>query len=118
MAAHAAHRLDAGVIEPILHEAAAAAVAQIRRGKICVARFGGDQRAPDAQEIAGNGLCAPLCAGFVMGAEEYASRRCDWRAQSLFANFPQTTICFDGQIVLAGVNYHFNWGGAPIVTKY
>jgi outer membrane immunogenic protein len=30
----------------------------------------------------------------------------------------QTTTRFDGHIVRAGVNYHFNWGAAPVVAKY
>jgi outer membrane immunogenic protein len=25
---------------------------------------------------------------------------------------------FNGNIVRAGVNYHFNWGTAPVVAKY
>jgi len=29
---------------------------------------------------------------------------------------PQTK--FDGHVVRAGVNYHFNWGSAPILAKY
>ncbi|PPD42889.1 MAG: outer-membrane immunogenic protein precursor [Methylocystis sp.] len=35
------------------------------------------------------------------------------------AAFPQTTTRFDGHIVRAGLNYHFNWGApAPVVAKY
>jgi outer membrane immunogenic protein len=31
----------------------------------------------------------------------------------------QTTTRFDGHIVRAGLNYHFNWGApAPVVAKY
>jgi outer membrane immunogenic protein len=30
----------------------------------------------------------------------------------------QQTTRFNGNIVRAGVNYHFNWGAAPIVAKY
>ncbi|MBM3642162.1 MAG: porin family protein, partial [Alphaproteobacteria bacterium] len=30
----------------------------------------------------------------------------------------QTQTRFNGNIVRAGVNYHFNWGAAPIVAKY
>jgi outer membrane immunogenic protein len=30
----------------------------------------------------------------------------------------QQTTRFNGNIVRAGVNYHFNWGNAPIVAKY
>jgi outer membrane immunogenic protein len=35
-----------------------------------------------------------------------------------FANSAWTTTRFDGHIVRAGVNYHFNWGAAPVVAKY
>jgi outer membrane immunogenic protein len=28
------------------------------------------------------------------------------------------TTRFDGHIVRAGVNYHFNWGAAPVVAAY
>ncbi len=34
------------------------------------------------------------------------------------AAFPRSSTRFDGHIVRAGVNYHFNWGSAPIVAKY
>jgi outer membrane immunogenic protein len=30
----------------------------------------------------------------------------------------QTTTRFNGNIVRVGLNYHFNWGAAPIVAKY
>ena len=30
----------------------------------------------------------------------------------------QSTARFDGHIVRAGLNYHFNWGSAPVVAKY
>ncbi|MGD9657811.1 MAG: outer membrane protein [Methylocystis sp.] len=30
----------------------------------------------------------------------------------------QTTTRFNGNIVRAGLNYHFNWGSAPVVAKY
>jgi outer membrane immunogenic protein len=36
--------------------------------------------------------------------------------QAFFAG--QTRARFNGNIVRAGVNYHFNWGNAPIVAKY
>ncbi|MGD9545727.1 MAG: outer membrane protein [Methylocystis sp.] len=36
---------------------------------------------------------------------------------SLYAAFQQNTR-FNGNIVRAGVNYHFNWGAAPVVAKY
>jgi outer membrane immunogenic protein len=32
--------------------------------------------------------------------------------------FPQAQTRFNGNIVRAGVNYHFNWGAAPVVAKY
>ena len=34
------------------------------------------------------------------------------------AAFQQTSTRFDGHIVRAGLNYHFNWGAAPVVAKY
>lgn len=36
----------------------------------------------------------------------------------LMANAPSTRVRYDGVIARAGVNYHFNWGGAPVVAKY
>jgi len=30
----------------------------------------------------------------------------------------QTSHHFDGHVVRAGVNYHFNWGSAPVLAKY
>lgn len=43
----------------------------------------------------------------------------DWHFSSLqFANATQARTRFDGHIVRAGVNYHFNWGAAPVVAKY
>ena len=36
--------------------------------------------------------------------------------QAFFAG--QSRARFNGNIVRAGVNYHFNWGAAPIVAKY
>jgi outer membrane immunogenic protein len=35
-----------------------------------------------------------------------------------YTNVHQATTRFDGHIVRAGVNYHFNWGAAPVVAKY
>jgi outer membrane immunogenic protein len=35
-----------------------------------------------------------------------------------FANFLQSSARFNGNIVRAGVNYHFNWGAPPVVAKY
>jgi outer membrane immunogenic protein len=34
------------------------------------------------------------------------------------SSFPQTTTRFNGSVVRAGLNYHFNWGAAPVVAKY
>jgi outer membrane immunogenic protein len=31
---------------------------------------------------------------------------------------PQSTTRFNGHVVRAGLNYHFNWGSAPVVAKY
>jgi outer membrane immunogenic protein len=36
----------------------------------------------------------------------------------LFTNVSQSTARFNGNIVRAGLNYHFNWLPAPIVAKY
>jgi outer membrane immunogenic protein len=33
-------------------------------------------------------------------------------------SFPRTTTRFNGNIVRAGINYHFNWLPAPVVAKY
>ena len=39
--------------------------------------------------------------------------------QLLYALASQTSTRFNGNIVRAGVNYHFNWGApAPVVAKY
>jgi outer membrane immunogenic protein len=35
-----------------------------------------------------------------------------------FANLVQSRTRFNGNIVRAGINYHFNWGAPPIVAKY
>jgi outer membrane immunogenic protein len=36
-----------------------------------------------------------------------------------YVNFHQVSTRFDGHIVRAGLNYHFNWGApAPVVAKY
>ncbi len=35
-----------------------------------------------------------------------------------YASVAQSTSRFDGHVVRAGVNYHFNWGSAPILAKY
>jgi outer membrane immunogenic protein len=35
-----------------------------------------------------------------------------------FVNISQATTHFNGNIVRAGVNYHFNWGAPPVVAKY
>ncbi|MGD9545726.1 MAG: outer membrane protein [Methylocystis sp.] len=36
----------------------------------------------------------------------------------LWANATEVSARFNGNIVRAGVNYHFNWGAPPIVAKY
>jgi outer membrane immunogenic protein len=38
--------------------------------------------------------------------------------QSWWLNGGQASTRFNGNIVRAGVNYHFNWGAAPVVAKY
>lgn len=38
--------------------------------------------------------------------------------QAFLTAFPQSTTRFNGNIVRAGLNYHFNWLPAPIVAKY
>jgi outer membrane immunogenic protein len=35
-----------------------------------------------------------------------------------FINTAATRVHFNGNIVRAGINYHFNWGGAPVVARY
>jgi len=43
----------------------------------------------------------------------------DWQLTNLLvANATQARARFDGHVVRAGVNYHFNWGAAPVVAKY
>ena len=39
-------------------------------------------------------------------------------AGSIAGVVSQSQTRFNGNIVRAGVNYHFNWGAAPIVAKY
>jgi outer membrane immunogenic protein len=36
----------------------------------------------------------------------------------MMANTPATRVRYDGVIARVGVNYHFNWGAAPVVAKY
>jgi outer membrane immunogenic protein len=36
----------------------------------------------------------------------------------LLANSPMTRVKYDGAIARAGVNYHFNWGVAPVAARY
>jgi outer membrane immunogenic protein len=38
--------------------------------------------------------------------------------QSWWLNGGQASTRFNGNIVRAGVNYHFNWGSAPVVARY
>ena len=61
----------------------------------------------DLGTVSYSGLVAPLLQGGAAGAPN-----------PLFANFYQTRARFDGNIVRAGVNYHFNWGAPPVVAKY
>jgi outer membrane immunogenic protein len=35
-----------------------------------------------------------------------------------FINVSQSSVRFNGNIVRAGLNYHFNWAPAPVVAKY
>ncbi len=35
-----------------------------------------------------------------------------------FANTPVTRVRYDGVIARAGVNYHLNWGAAPVMAKF
>jgi outer membrane immunogenic protein len=39
-------------------------------------------------------------------------------ATAFFTNLTKTTTRFNGNVVRVGLNYHFNWGGAPVVAKY
>ncbi len=36
----------------------------------------------------------------------------------IFAATPVTRLRFDGVIARAGVNYHLNWGSAPVIAKF
>jgi outer membrane immunogenic protein len=36
----------------------------------------------------------------------------------LAVNLPSTRVSYNGVIARAGVNYHFNWGAAPVVAGY
>lgn len=57
---------------------------------------------------------------FDLGAVSYpVAVTTDWeQATLLVANATQARTRFDGHVVRVGVNYHFNWGAAPIVAKY
>jgi len=35
-----------------------------------------------------------------------------------WTSFASTTMRFNGNIVRAGLNYHFNWGSAPVVARF
>jgi outer membrane immunogenic protein len=39
-------------------------------------------------------------------------------AAPYWTHFPSANTRFNGNIVRAGLNYHFNWGSAPVVAKY
>ena len=52
-------------------------------------------------------------------SQTYTARCSDAAGGLFFANAGQTTARFDGNLVRAGLNYHFNWGAAaPVVAKY
>ncbi|MBM3563959.1 MAG: porin family protein [Alphaproteobacteria bacterium] len=55
-----------------------------------------------------------------LGAASYpVAVAADWQLTNLLvANATQARARFDGHVVRAGVNYHFNWGVAPIVAKF
>jgi outer membrane immunogenic protein len=36
----------------------------------------------------------------------------------LYSSIPRTSTRFNGNVVRAGINYHFNWGAAPVVARY
>lgn len=37
---------------------------------------------------------------------------------ALYTSLPTLRASYKGHIVRAGINYHFNWGAAPVVAKY
>ena len=55
-----------------------------------------------------------------LGAASYpVAVAADWQLTNLLvANATQARARFDGHVVRVGMNYHFNWGVAPIVAKY
>jgi outer membrane immunogenic protein len=43
----------------------------------------------------------------------------DWHLSNvLAADAIQARASFEGQLVRGGLNYHFNWGSAPIFAKF
>jgi outer membrane immunogenic protein len=48
----------------------------------------------------------------------YAAKTRGAGQQFVFLNSSQASSRFNGNIVRAGVNYHFNWGSAPVVAKF
>ena len=57
---------------------------------------------------------------FDLGAASYpVAVTGDWQVTNLLAaNATQARARFDGHVVRVGLNYHLNWGVAPIVAKY
>ena len=56
-----------------------------------------------------------------LGTVSYSASSCDVdtsRISRRLSLAAQSQARFNGNIVRAGVNYHFNWGAAPIVAKY
>ncbi|MGD9656185.1 MAG: outer membrane protein [Methylocystis sp.] len=48
-------------------------------------------------------------AGLLVGARAGAPR---------YGVAPQISRRYNGNIVRAGINYHFNWGAPPVMAKY
>jgi outer membrane immunogenic protein len=55
---------------------------------------------------------SPLVSIFTATAAPFTAGSVAWAAAA------QTTSRFNGNVVRVGVNYHFNWGSAPVVAKY
>jgi outer membrane immunogenic protein len=54
-----------------------------------------------------------------LGNVTYAMSPLTFATPPLYTSTPYATTRFDGHIVRAGVNYHFNWGApSPVVAKY
>jgi outer membrane immunogenic protein len=48
----------------------------------------------------------------------FAANRVTATGQNFYSVATQSSTRFDGNIVRAGINYHFNWLPAPVVAKY